>query len=49
MSYNPDDYNSPANLPLGAAALVSLSVGVAGAVLGMAAQWYVGVLGRKSE
>ena len=49
LAYNPEDYNSPSHLPLGIAAGVSAAVGVVGAVLGMAAQWYVGVIGRKSE
>lgn len=47
--YNPEDYNSSGNLPLGCAAALTAGVGVMGAVLGMATEWYVGVLGRKSE
>ncbi|TDL19282.1 hypothetical protein BD410DRAFT_774153 [Rickenella mellea] len=46
-NYNPNDYNNPENLPLGIAAFIALGCGVAGAVLGMAALWYIGVLGRK--
>lgn len=48
-NYNPEDYKRPENLPLGFAAALAAGVGVMGAVLGMATQWYVGVLGRKSE
>ena len=47
--YNPDDYDKPHHLPLGLAALVAACCGVVGAVLGMATQWYVGVLGKKSK
>jgi len=46
-NYMPDEYNNIRLLPLGLAALFSLLVGIAGAVLGMATVWYVGVLGRK--
>ena len=49
MWYNPDDYNKPEHLPLGLAALAAAAAGVTGAVLGMATQWYIGVLGKKSE
>ncbi|KZS93398.1 hypothetical protein SISNIDRAFT_485652 [Sistotremastrum niveocremeum HHB9708] len=45
--YNVDDYGDPKRLPLGLAALGALCCGIAGAVLGMATLWYVGVLGRK--
>ncbi|KAH8109158.1 permease for cytosine/purines, uracil, thiamine, allantoin-domain-containing protein [Phellopilus nigrolimitatus] len=46
-NYNPDDYNKPQHLPLGAAAAFATGCGIMGAVLGMATQWYVGVLGAK--
>jgi len=46
-NYNVDDYMRPDRLPLGLAALASLSCGIAGAILGMATPWYVGVLGRR--
>ncbi|KAH8110364.1 permease for cytosine/purines, uracil, thiamine, allantoin-domain-containing protein [Phellopilus nigrolimitatus] len=46
-NYNPDDYNKPQHLPLGAAAAFASACGIMGAVLGMATQWYVGVLGAK--
>ncbi|THH02634.1 hypothetical protein EW145_g6721 [Phellinidium pouzarii] len=46
-NYNPDDYDKPDHLPLGIAAALAAGCGVMGAVLGMATQWYVGVLGRK--
>lgn len=49
LMYQPDDYDKPEHLPLGLAALFAAGCGVMGAVLGMATQWYVGVLGRKSE
>ena len=48
-NYNPEDYASPKNLPLGIAAAIATGCGVMGAVLGMAAEWYVGVIGSKSE
>lgn len=48
-NYNPEDYASPKNLPLGVAAAIATGCGVMGAVLGMAAEWYVGVIGSKSE
>ncbi|EJC99821.1 uncharacterized protein FOMMEDRAFT_22878 [Fomitiporia mediterranea MF3/22] len=46
-NYNPDDYDKPEHLPLGCAAAFASACGVMGAVLGMATEWYVGVLGRK--
>lgn len=49
LGYEPEDYNKPEHLPLGFAALFAAGCGVMGAVLGMATEWYVGVLGRKSE
>ena len=48
MNYNPEDYNSPQYLPLGVAALFALGFGIMGAVFGMATEWYVGILGKKS-
>lgn len=48
FNYNPDDYNNPEHLPTGLAAALALGFGIMGAVLGMATEWYVGVLGRKS-
>ena len=47
-NYNPDDYNKPQHLPLGFAAAFAAGCGVMGAVLGMATEWYIGILGRKS-
>ncbi|KLO11603.1 hypothetical protein SCHPADRAFT_830812 [Schizopora paradoxa] len=47
LNYNPDDYDKPEHLPLGLAALAAAACGVLGAVLGMATQWYIGVLGKK--
>ena len=48
-NYNPDDYDKPQHLPLGAAAAFAAACGVMGAVLGMATLWYIGVLGKKSK
>ncbi|EJU01230.1 hypothetical protein DACRYDRAFT_22455 [Dacryopinax primogenitus] len=45
-NYMPNEYNNTRLLPLGLAALFALCCGIAGAVLGMATVWYVGVLGR---
>ncbi|KAJ4477121.1 permease for cytosine/purines, uracil, thiamine, allantoin-domain-containing protein [Lentinula lateritia] len=45
-NYNPEDYNNWRKLPLGVASFIALSCGVAGAVLGMAQPWYIGVIGR---
>jgi purine-cytosine permease-like protein len=42
--YDPSIY---ASLPLGAAALSAFSVGVAGAILGMAQVWFVGPVGKR--
>ncbi len=47
-NYNPDDYGSPEHLPLGVAAFFALACGIMGAVFGMATEWYVGIIGRKS-
>ncbi|KAJ4477122.1 permease for cytosine/purines, uracil, thiamine, allantoin-domain-containing protein [Lentinula lateritia] len=44
-NYNPEDYNNWRKLPLGVASFIALSCGVAGAVLGMAQSWYIGVIG----
>lgn len=44
--YNLEDYNVFSNLPLGIAAGLATGVGIAGAVLGMSQQWYIGVIGR---
>ncbi|KAI5118639.1 hypothetical protein M0805_000015 [Coniferiporia weirii] len=46
-NYNPDDYNKPEHLPLGVAAGLATACGIVGAVLGMATEWYVGILGAK--
>ncbi|GBE79480.1 Purine-cytosine permease fcyB [Sparassis crispa] len=46
-NYEPDDYNNWRKLPLGVASFIALGCGVAGAVLGMAQTWYVGVISRK--
>ena len=45
--YDPSIYASPKLLPLGAAALSAFSVGVAGAILGMAQVWLVGPVGKR--
>ncbi|KAI4521130.1 hypothetical protein K525DRAFT_285282 [Schizophyllum commune Loenen D] len=47
MNYAPDEYNQWRKLPLGVASFLALACGVAGAVLGMAQTWYVGVIGSK--
>jgi len=47
INYNLDDYLSAERLPLGLAALAALGFGIMGAVFGMAALWYVGIIGRK--
>lgn len=47
FNYAPQEYNNPRVLPLGLAAFVATGAGIAGAVLGMAQVWYVGVLGKK--
>jgi NCS1 nucleoside transporter family len=44
-NYVPDDFNNWRKLPLGVASFLALGCGVAGAVLGMAQVWYVGVIG----
>lgn len=44
--YNLEDYNVLENLPVGLAAGFATGVGIAGAVLGMAQQWYIGPIGR---
>ncbi|GAA5876977.1 hypothetical protein JCM16303_006356 [Sporobolomyces ruberrimus] len=44
--YNLEDYNVFSNLPLGIAAGLATGVGIAGAVLGMSQQLYIGVIGR---
>ncbi|KAJ3846860.1 permease for cytosine/purines, uracil, thiamine, allantoin-domain-containing protein [Lentinula lateritia] len=44
-NYNPEDYNNWRKLPLGVASFIALSCGVAGAVLGMAQSWYIGIIG----
>ncbi|KAJ3806385.1 permease for cytosine/purines, uracil, thiamine, allantoin-domain-containing protein [Lentinula aff. lateritia] len=43
-NYNPEDYNNWRKLPLGVASFIALSCGVAGAVLGMAQSWYIGII-----
>lgn len=45
-NYVADDFNNWRKLPLGVASFLALVCGVAGAVLGMAQVWYVGVIGR---
>lgn len=44
-NYNPEDFSDWRKLPLGVASFVALACGVAGAVLGMAQTWYIGVIG----
>ncbi|KAH8924210.1 hypothetical protein BT69DRAFT_1261642 [Atractiella rhizophila] len=46
-NYRPDEFNNWRLLPLGVASFLALGCGVAGAVLGMAQVWYVGVIGKK--
>jgi len=46
-NYVPEDYTHWRRLPLGIAAGVAILAGIAGAVLGMAQVWYVGVIGAK--
>ncbi|CCL99400.1 uncharacterized protein FIBRA_01418 [Fibroporia radiculosa] len=45
-NYEPDEYNNWRKLPLGIASLIALSIGVGGAVLGMAQVWYIGHIAR---
>lgn len=44
--YNPEDYTNPSRLPPGFAAVTAFCVGVGGAVLGMAQQWFTGPIGK---
>ncbi|KAJ3859964.1 permease for cytosine/purines, uracil, thiamine, allantoin-domain-containing protein [Lentinula novae-zelandiae] len=44
-NYDPEDFSDWRKLPLGVASFVALACGVAGAVLGMAQTWYIGVIG----
>ncbi|KAF8313780.1 hypothetical protein DL93DRAFT_2155978 [Clavulina sp. PMI_390] len=46
-NYDLDAISNSALLPPGYAALLALCCGIAGAVLGMAQTWYVGVIGKK--
>lgn len=46
-NYTPDDYIVFSRLPKGIAAFFALGCGIAGAVLGMASVWYVGVISRQ--
>jgi len=48
-NYEPDRIADWKSLPVGIAAFVALSAGVAGLVLGMAQPWYIGVLAKKIE
>lgn len=45
-AYRPEDYDAPARLPPGYAALAAFLCGVLGAVLGMAQTWYVGPVAK---
>ncbi|PCH41524.1 hypothetical protein WOLCODRAFT_163170 [Wolfiporia cocos MD-104 SS10] len=42
----PDEYNNWCELPLGVASFIALGCGVAGTILGMAQEWYVGQIAR---
>ncbi|KAJ5223243.1 hypothetical protein N7468_007785 [Penicillium chermesinum] len=44
--YQPEDYDSQENLPLGIAALLAFCCGVAGMVVGMSQSWYVGPIAK---
>lgn len=44
--YRPGDYDDPARLPPGLAALAAFAFGILGTVLGMAQTWFVGPVGR---
>ncbi|KAI1099954.1 purine-cytosine permease [Jackrogersella minutella] len=45
-AYRPEDYMDPKRLPPGIAAVTAFAIGVMGAVLGMAQQWFVGPIGK---
>ncbi|KAJ4481921.1 permease for cytosine/purines, uracil, thiamine, allantoin-domain-containing protein [Lentinula aciculospora] len=45
LNYNPEDFSDWRKLPLGVASFIALVCGIAGAVLGMAQTWYIGVIG----
>lgn len=44
--YHPEHYCEPKRLPPGFAAIAAFCVGVAGAVLGMAQEWFTGPIGK---
>ncbi|KAI8959700.1 purine-cytosine permease [Daldinia sp. FL1419] len=44
--YRPEDYATPSRLPPSFAAITAFCIGVAGAVLGMAQQWFTGPIGK---
>ncbi|OTA99396.1 hypothetical protein M426DRAFT_325155 [Hypoxylon sp. CI-4A] len=44
--YAPEDYAEPSRLPPGLAAVTAFALGVMGAVLGMAQEWFTGPIGR---
>jgi purine-cytosine permease-like protein len=44
--YRPQDYETPSALPSGLAAVSAFAMGIAGAVLGMAQQWFIGPIGK---
>lgn len=46
-NYDFDSVGSSSRLPMGLAALFALGCGIAGAVLGMANVWYVGVIAKQ--
>jgi purine-cytosine permease-like protein len=46
-NYDLDAINNPRALPPGFAAAFALSLGIMGAVLGMAQTWFIGPIGKK--
>ncbi|KAI0149918.1 purine-cytosine permease [Hypoxylon sp. NC0597] len=44
--YHPEDYCEPKRLPPGIAAIAAFCMGIVGAVLGMAQQWFTGPIGK---
>ncbi|KAI1137122.1 purine-cytosine permease [Hypoxylon sp. FL0543] len=44
--YHPEDYCEPDKLPPGMAAMAAFCMGILGAILGMAQQWFTGPIGK---